>query len=152
MGRSVSDCQRAREAVSLDLDRRVSELEGAFLRAHLARCEACAAYSDDVVALTSLLRAQPLEPLGHGVTLTFTHRTSRWRSLRVGTSAVAALVLVGLVSATQFAAVGPSTLSSLGGSTSSVAASTAELKQLYQEVQLVGRHDTPSFVPTGRVR
>jgi predicted anti-sigma-YlaC factor YlaD len=150
MGRSVTDCQRAREAVSLDLDHRVSELEGAFLRAHLARCEACAAYSDDVVAVTSLLRAQPLEPLGHGVTLTSTYRTSRWRTLRVGTSAVAALVVVGLVSATQFAAVGSPTLSSRG--TSSVAASTDELKQLYEELQLVGRHDTSSFIPNGRVR
>jgi predicted anti-sigma-YlaC factor YlaD len=150
MGRSVSHCQRARAAVSLDLDGGVSELEGAFLHAHLARCEACGAYSDDVVALTSLLRAQPLEPLGHGVKLTFTHRTSRWRSLSVGTSA-AALVLVGLVSATQFAA-RPAALSSLDRSSSSVAASTEELRQIYQELQLVDRRDTPNFAPNPRVR
>ena len=153
MGRSVSHCQRARAAVSLGLDGGVSELEGAFLHAHLARCEECKAYSENVVALTSLLRAQPLEPLGDDVTLTFTHRTPRWRRLRVGTStaAAAALVLVGLVSATQFA-VRPATLSSLGGSSSSVAASTGELKQIYLELQLLDRHDTPNFAPIGRVR
>ena len=147
---NAGNCQRARVAVSLDLDGGLSELERAFLHAHVARCEACGAYCDDVLALTSLLRSQPLEPLGHGVTPAFSQRTSRRRRLRVGTS-TAALVLVGLIAATQFS-VRPTTLSSLSGGTSNAAASTKELKQIYHELELVSRHDTPNFIPTGRVR
>jgi len=131
MWRNVRECQRARMAISLGLDGELSQLERAFLHAHTTRCEACETYRDDVVARTSLLRAQPLEQLGHDVTM-FTPRTRR-RSLRPGTSAAAAaLVVVGLMAAAQFA-IRPSTLSSLDASGSSVAASTEELNQIYEE-------------------
>jgi predicted anti-sigma-YlaC factor YlaD len=149
--RGRMDCQRTREAVSLDLDGKLSEFERAFLDAHIARCGACADYRHDVVALTSLVRAQPLEPLGHGVTLTHASRASRRRSLRLGTrSAAAALVLVGILASTQFAASPP--MFSLRPGSSNVAASTLELKQIYNEVNLIDHHGIENVTPTGRVR
>jgi anti-sigma factor RsiW len=54
-------CQRAREAVSIQLDGELSELGSARLSAHLRECEACAAYALEVAALTTRLRMAPLE-------------------------------------------------------------------------------------------
>jgi predicted anti-sigma-YlaC factor YlaD len=149
-----SNCQRVRIAVSLDLDGGSSELERAFLNAHVANCDACAAYCDDVVSTTSLLRSQPLEPLVHGVTLTFTRTSWRERSLRLGTSAAAGLILVGLLSATQFS-LNPRTVSHLRSDATRAAGTSKELKEIYDELspaRLVSRQDKPSFLPTGRVR
>ena len=54
-------CQRAREAVSIQLDGELSELGSARLAAHLRDCEACAAYALEVAAMTTRLRSAPLE-------------------------------------------------------------------------------------------
>jgi anti-sigma factor RsiW len=54
-------CARARFWASLRLDGELSELEGALLDAHLARCDACSAVARDYGALTDDLRARPLE-------------------------------------------------------------------------------------------
>ena len=56
-------CERARSWVSLDLDDELSELEGAMLRAHTARCVPCAQFQSETVAITHKLRLAPLEPL-----------------------------------------------------------------------------------------
>ena len=151
MGRDAGNCQRARVAVSLDVDDALSELERAFLHAHVARCAACAAYCVDVAAMTLLLRAQPFEPLAHGVNLAHAQRTWRRGGLRVATSGAAALLLMGVMAAAQFAH-STATFSRLGADATNAAGSTVELKQIYEEVELAGRHDTPSFVPTSRVR
>jgi predicted anti-sigma-YlaC factor YlaD len=54
-------CARARFWASLRLDGELSELEGALLDAHLARCEACSAVAREFGVLTGELRARPLE-------------------------------------------------------------------------------------------
>jgi predicted anti-sigma-YlaC factor YlaD len=56
-----SECQRAREAVSAQLDRELSELGSARLSVHLRECDACAAYAREVGAIATRLRAAPLE-------------------------------------------------------------------------------------------
>jgi anti-sigma factor RsiW len=61
--RSPAPCDRAHQWVSLRLDGELSQLEGALLDAHLARCSACAAYAADVDGLTRDLRSALLESL-----------------------------------------------------------------------------------------
>jgi predicted anti-sigma-YlaC factor YlaD len=60
---SDPNCERARAAVSLDLDDAISELGAERLRSHLAQCDACAQYAQDVRATTASLRSVPLEPV-----------------------------------------------------------------------------------------
>jgi anti-sigma factor RsiW len=64
-----SDCQRAREAVSVQLDGELSELGSARLSAHLRECDACTAYALEVAAIATRLRAAPLERPGVGTAL-----------------------------------------------------------------------------------
>jgi|SRR6266516_4312939 len=54
-------CARARFWASLRLDGELSELEGALLDAHLARCDDCATFAGGSEAATMALRAAPLE-------------------------------------------------------------------------------------------
>lgn len=54
-------CDRARTWLSLQLDGELSELEGALLSAHLARCEPCRAAAAGIEAVTCAIRAVPLE-------------------------------------------------------------------------------------------
>jgi predicted anti-sigma-YlaC factor YlaD len=54
-------CERARLWASLRLDGELSELEGALLDAHLARCAGCRAVAGGFVAATTALRSAPLE-------------------------------------------------------------------------------------------
>lgn len=54
-------CQRAREAVSLQLDGELSELGAARLAAHLRDCAVCAAYAEEISAIAGRLRTAPLE-------------------------------------------------------------------------------------------
>src|SRR4249919_1457869 len=53
-------CARARFWASLRLDGELSELEGALLDAHLARCADCAAFASGAAASTAAIRAVPL--------------------------------------------------------------------------------------------
>jgi len=62
-------CQRAREAVSIQLDGELSELGSARLSAHLRECEACASYALELAALTTRLRTAALEQPGTSVAL-----------------------------------------------------------------------------------
>jgi predicted anti-sigma-YlaC factor YlaD len=54
-------CARARFWVSLRVDGELSELEGALLDAHLARCAECAAFAAGTSASTTWLRGAELE-------------------------------------------------------------------------------------------
>src|SRR6266511_400407 len=56
-------CDRARAQISSRIDEELSELEHARLDLHLAGCAACRAYEADVMAVTNLVRAAPLETL-----------------------------------------------------------------------------------------
>jgi hypothetical protein len=54
-------CARARFWASLRIDDELSELEGALLDAHLARCAECRAVAGDFAVLTGDLRGRTLE-------------------------------------------------------------------------------------------
>jgi predicted anti-sigma-YlaC factor YlaD len=63
-------CERARFWASLRLDGELSELEGALLDAHLARCDACRELAAGFDASTAALRSTPLQrvaPVALGV-------------------------------------------------------------------------------------
>jgi predicted anti-sigma-YlaC factor YlaD len=86
-------CARARFWVSLRVDGELSELEGALLDAHLARCDACGEFSAVATGSTALLRAAPLEvPVPVRVELPGTRR-----KLLPGLAAGAAIVAAALV-------------------------------------------------------
>lgn len=88
-------CERARAWVSLLLDDELSELEGAMLHAHVARCPACAAYHAQTVAFTQALRLAPFEPLPAPVALP-PRRRSAVRFAQVGAAAAIVAVAAGL--------------------------------------------------------
>ena len=54
-------CARARGWASLELDGELSQLESALLAAHLRLCPACSEAVAEMHAVTTLLRAAPLE-------------------------------------------------------------------------------------------
>lgn len=56
-----TDCVRARESVSAQLDGELSELETLRLDLHLRECPACAAWAQHVREATTQLRQAPLE-------------------------------------------------------------------------------------------
>jgi len=148
MWSTAPDCQRARLAVSLDLDGELSELEHAYLEAHVVHCGACWAYRADLTATTSLIRRQPLTPTPQ-VTLVFARGPSRPQYLwRIATSGVA-LVLVGLLAATQFGRV-PSSQSHFKVDSRS-AGSARELRQIYSEFRVSDRGGTASLLANGRL-
>ena len=89
-------CQRAREAVSIQLDGELSELGSARLAAHLRECEACAAYALEVAATTTRLRSAPLEQPNIEVDL-----PSRRRRVAVPLAVAAAALAAGVVAVGQ---------------------------------------------------
>jgi predicted anti-sigma-YlaC factor YlaD len=54
-------CERARAAISLELDDELSPLERAFLERHLARCAGCRAFRLECAGFTRELRDASLE-------------------------------------------------------------------------------------------
>jgi predicted anti-sigma-YlaC factor YlaD len=56
-----TECMRARESVSAQLDGELAELETLRLDFHLRECPACAAWAQHVRAATTRLRQAPLE-------------------------------------------------------------------------------------------
>jgi predicted anti-sigma-YlaC factor YlaD len=64
-----SECQRAREAVSAQLDGELSELGSARLSAHLRECDACTRYAAELASIATRLRTAPLERPGVPVEL-----------------------------------------------------------------------------------
>lgn len=57
----LTDCDRTRERVSLELDGDLSPHESSLLERHLIGCPACAAFASETGRYTELLRAAPLE-------------------------------------------------------------------------------------------
>jgi len=91
--RSVT-CDRVRASVSLRLDSETSQLEQRMLEAHLAHCEDCRVYADDLDVFTEMLRTAPLEPLRRPVVITRSRRASVGLS-HLGVAAGVAIVAIG---------------------------------------------------------
>jgi len=90
----TAECERARLSVSLGLDRELSEIEQASLRAHVGRCAACACFARVADATTRELRAAPLErPAVAGIAPR--RRSVAVRSLQVGAAAAAVALAAG---------------------------------------------------------
>ena len=56
-----TNCERARERLSFQLDDELSQHEALLLERHLVRCPVCALFASRARASTELLRAAPLE-------------------------------------------------------------------------------------------
>ena len=138
-------CPEACSLLSESLDEPLSELERAKLDAHLAVCEACAAFSREATAFTALLRAAPLEQAPR-ISFEPPRRPSiATRGIRVAaaTAAVAALMLVALV-----VKAGDQYPSASGLATSRIGvAATQEPYVEQQLLELLSRRSGP----TGRV-
>lgn len=93
-------CQRVREQVSLLLDDELSQLERRMLTAHLRRCPACAAYSDDVTQFTDQLRYAPMEVLERAVEV---HRPRRRPAIRLQAAVAATFAFAALGLGSQLA-------------------------------------------------
>ena len=88
-------CDRAREYASLRLDGELSDFERALLDSHLDRCPSCRAFADDLVGVSDLLRAAPLERPSIAVTLP-RRRFVPLRGIQVGAAAAAVVSVVGI--------------------------------------------------------
>ena len=88
-------CERARLWVSLRLDGELSEFEEVSLRAHVARCATCAGFALDVDALTTELRAAPLQQPAHPIALP-RRRSTALRVLQLSAAAAAIVLAAGL--------------------------------------------------------
>jgi len=83
-----TECSRARESMSAQLDLELSELDSARLSAHLRECPACTAYALELAAVAARLRTAALEQPGRPIELPQRH------GLRVTARAAAAAVAV----------------------------------------------------------
>ena len=92
MGAVLSlECERARQRASLALDRELSPVEEALLRAHVGRCADCAGFEGDLGRLTHAIRKAPLErPARAGVPVR--RRSAGSRALQLGAAAAAIVV------------------------------------------------------------
>jgi anti-sigma factor RsiW len=62
-----TDCMRARESASAQLDGELPEFEAARLHAHLCACGECAAYAREIGGIVREFRAAPLVPLRQAI-------------------------------------------------------------------------------------
>jgi anti-sigma factor RsiW len=93
-------CDRAHQAVSLQLDGELSQLERALLKRHLDRCSECAEFAADASALTRELRAaapvrleRPIElPLRRRVGYGFRHAGALATAASVAATALLAVM------------------------------------------------------------
>jgi anti-sigma factor RsiW len=77
--------------MSLRLDDELSQLEGALLDGHLARCPDCATYAAEVTGVTDQLRSAPAQPLAQPIAV---RRRRRMPVRLANVSAAAALLAV----------------------------------------------------------
>jgi predicted anti-sigma-YlaC factor YlaD len=91
-----TNCEQARERLSLQLDDELSAHEGMLLERHLDRCGACAVFASDVREHTQLLRATPLEPAPQVWLVRRPAATRVTARVAAVTAAAAAAVLVAL--------------------------------------------------------
>jgi len=96
----ATDCARARESVSAQLDGELPELELDRLETHLRICPECAAWAIEVGDVTRQLREAALEAPAERFVLP--RRGRRWR-----VSSAAALASAAAVVATMFFSPGP---------------------------------------------
>ncbi len=145
MGSSGTDCARARESVSADLDHELPELELQRLRAHLRVCADCSAWAEIVKAATIQLREAPLEAPAAGFALPRRSRT--WRvSPVVAVASAAALVASVVVSlGTQHGFLGGAKSTSTSRFTTTTTPRTFEEHQLGLDSLFAG-----SYVPLVR--
>jgi anti-sigma factor RsiW len=115
-----ADCERARAGASLALDCELSELERAWVRAHVAGCPDCAAFVAGLREVTHELRAAPLP------------KPSRPLAPRLPRRRLVPALVV--LAAVLFAAAGGGVAGSLGGSqpSPSVHVSGAKLSMLFR--------------------
>jgi predicted anti-sigma-YlaC factor YlaD len=115
---SLTDCDRARESASAELDGELPELERERLSAHLRACPDCTAWAAQVEDATLRLREAALEaPV---TSISVRQRSRRWTvGPAVAVSSAAALV------ASLVVAIGPQT-ASLGSANSASALSHSE--------------------------
>jgi anti-sigma factor RsiW len=88
-------CDRVRSQISLELDNELSQLEHAMVSTHIERCSECRAYRDDVAAITSAVRAAPMERMERPIGLRRPRRVIAAR-LQVGVAAAFAVVALGV--------------------------------------------------------
>jgi predicted anti-sigma-YlaC factor YlaD len=88
-------CDRARLWVSLALDDELSEFERRLLDAHVERCADCREYDRGVVAMTAMLRSEPLVAGEKQVALPRRRRAAGLTRV-AASAAAAALVAVGV--------------------------------------------------------
>ena len=93
MERSSQLCARARFWASLRIDGELSELEGALLDAHLARCADCRGIAEEFGSFTADLRRRPLER----VEPVLVARTRRAPKRAVAGALIAAVLAVGVL-------------------------------------------------------
>ena len=90
-------CARARGWASLELDGELSQLESALLAAHLRGCAPCSHAVAEMHALTTLLRAAPLEqPVRPLAAMTSAEARRRPLALRLAVAATLAALAAGL--------------------------------------------------------
>jgi hypothetical protein len=140
-------CARARFWASLRADDELSELEGALLDAHVARCADCAEFLAGTAAVTRALRAQPL--LAHApVSLPVRPAPHRTALLGVAAAAVVigAALLGGLV---DNAGSGPATTEATKAQVVGVASvETADQLRRLRRVSLLTPRWLPRDLPT----
>jgi anti-sigma factor RsiW len=139
-------CDRARAQISSRIDDELSELEEARLSLHLAGCAACRVYEADVISVTNLVRAAPLEPLEFPVSVARPRR-SVLRQFELA-AAVALAAAIGLGS--MFSTLGTSGSSVLFGRTQS--ARPAYLDSADYELRLIERARTTHKRPATTVK
>jgi predicted anti-sigma-YlaC factor YlaD len=91
---SSTDCARARESVSVQLDGELLELELDRLETHLRVCPDCSAWAEEVRDVTLCLREATLEVPVAGVLLTRRRRTRATAPIALVAAAAASLVVV----------------------------------------------------------
>jgi predicted anti-sigma-YlaC factor YlaD len=95
----TKQCERAREAASLRLDSELSEFEQALLAAHLSRCDGCRAFAAELDAVTTRIRATPLERLEEPVALPSRRRAITRRPVEIAAAAALMLTALGVAGA-----------------------------------------------------
>src|SRR5258708_22663292 len=119
-------CARARFWASLRVDGELSELEGALLDAHLARCVDCRAFQTTAASSAGLLRSAPLVAL----TPLRVDVPRSPRRMLFGAAAAAVLVGAALLAGFVHGAIAPPTLSESAVRSVAIVASAETTDQL----------------------
>jgi anti-sigma factor RsiW len=132
-------CDRVRSQISLQLDGELSQLESRMLASHLARCAECREYEAAVAAVTARLRAAPLEPVPHPITIRRARRALPGR-MQVGVAAALAFVVLGGVTQIGSPEADPASSTPVRFDTSQQL--TREVKQIIANGRAFERHGT----------